>query len=425
MRGPVGNRFFVDVTAIYFQGDGGDGIARVVRKYVEQLSRREDVELVCFVYAGKNYYAVPNGSIAESRRVPRYLKWLRAAPRIRNYSLFPLYYLALAVRESFWAAKMFLLALASLVERIDRFDRGDVVVMPYVPRRASYAAHMTRCNHGAFTVAMIYDLFPLQYPDHFVPEIRAIFERGLTKHISLADLVICISRTTADHVKQYLSFNGVQKPVTFVYLGSDVQDVVANERWHARAEDQGDRGITTILSVGTLEPRKNYPYALALCDRLWSSGLDFRYVIVGREDNRGPEIARAIRQHPKSGRQLLHCRAVADLELLGLYRTSSYLLAVSIDEGFGLPCMEARRFGLPVICSDIAIFRELHPAAWFIPLDDPAKAAARIQAALRLPGSAASAAQANGHGDALITWHDSAARLLRTIAEHRSGVQSH
>lgn len=48
-----------------------------------------------------------------------------------------------------------------------------------------------------------------------------------------------------------------------------------------------------------------------------------------------------------------------DDELHWAYQHATALIAASKDEGFGLPLIEAAHFGLPVICSDISIFREV------------------------------------------------------------------
>ncbi len=53
-----------------------------------------------------------------------------------------------------------------------------------------------------------------------------------------------------------------------------------------------------------------------------------------------------------------HDRA-SDDELLGFYADADALIAASYTEGFGLPLVEARHFGKPIIASDIPVFREV------------------------------------------------------------------
>jgi alpha-1,2-rhamnosyltransferase len=50
---------------------------------------------------------------------------------------------------------------------------------------------------------------------------------------------------------------------------------------------------------------------------------------------------------------------IEDTELAELYEMSKYLIFPSIDEGFGLPLVEAAQHKLPAIASDIPVFREI------------------------------------------------------------------
>jgi glycosyltransferase involved in cell wall biosynthesis len=63
--------------------------------------------------------------------------------------------------------------------------------------------------------------------------------------------------------------------------------------------------------------------------------------------------------HAEAGRRLLVIRDATDSDLKWLYENATALIMASEVEGFGLPIVEARQMGLPVICSDIAVFREL------------------------------------------------------------------
>jgi glycosyltransferase involved in cell wall biosynthesis len=51
--------------------------------------------------------------------------------------------------------------------------------------------------------------------------------------------------------------------------------------------------------------------------------------------------------------------AASDAELAKLYADSTCLIAASLDEGFGLPLIEAAHFDLPIIARDIPVFREV------------------------------------------------------------------
>src|SRR4030042_2824557 len=60
-----------------------------------------------------------------------------------------------------------------------------------------------------------------------------------------------------------------------------------------------------------------------------------------------------------------------DQQLAGLYKNAEYLLFPSLEEGFGLPGLEAMALGCPVICSDLPVFKEIYQDAplYFKPRD--------------------------------------------------------
>lgn len=67
-----------------------------------------------------------------------------------------------------------------------------------------------------------------------------------------------------------------------------------------------------------------------------------------------------------------------DDTLADLYTTAACFVFPSLVEGFGIPLLEAARYGCPIACSDIPVFREILPCgpAWFDPRSSASVAAA-------------------------------------------------
>lgn len=101
-----------------------------------------------------------------------------------------------------------------------------------------------------------------------------------------------------------------------------------------------------ILAVGTLEPRKNMA---RLTEAYKLSGLAATHdlLVVGRM-GWGAQ---------PNGMELVS--DVVDAELVTLYKRATALVMPSLYEGFGLPAVEAMQLGVPVICSDIPVLREV------------------------------------------------------------------
>jgi glycosyltransferase involved in cell wall biosynthesis len=105
-----------------------------------------------------------------------------------------------------------------------------------------------------------------------------------------------------------------------------------------------------VLSVGTIEPRKNYESLLAAAELLWSQNQNFKLIIVGKlgwkTDNF--DYIRRIIQSNKRDFQLL--QNVDDFTLKFLYSKAKVFVFPSLAEGVGLPPGEALSYGLKPVC---------------------------------------------------------------------------
>ena len=107
-----------------------------------------------------------------------------------------------------------------------------------------------------------------------------------------------------------------------------------------------------ILSVGSIEGRKNHLTLLAAADQLWSSGEMFELVLVGMSQREsGAAALREIKRLQAAQRPLTHLSTATDALLNSAYRTCRYTVYPSLMEGFGFPVWESLLHGKPCICS--------------------------------------------------------------------------
>jgi len=101
-----------------------------------------------------------------------------------------------------------------------------------------------------------------------------------------------------------------------------------------------------ILFVGTLEPRKNLPGLLEAWGKINRDFPDVALVIAGTTGNvfRDVELTRELAR--------VHFLGHVEAELPALYARADLFVLPSLDEGFGLPVLEAMACGVPVIVSD-------------------------------------------------------------------------
>lgn len=110
-----------------------------------------------------------------------------------------------------------------------------------------------------------------------------------------------------------------------------------------------------LLSVGTLEPRKNLVTLLAAHRLMWRRRR-VPLVLVGAYGWGSREVVRAA---ARSGGAVRWLGWVGDSELALLYRRAAAVVQVSRDEGFSYPVAEALQAGAPLVVSDIPVHAEL------------------------------------------------------------------
>ncbi len=115
-----------------------------------------------------------------------------------------------------------------------------------------------------------------------------------------------------------------------------------------------------------------------------------------------------------AGSLLIH-DGTSEADYLALLETATALVTTSLDEGFGLPLVEAMSLGTPVVVSDIPIFREIGgDAALYAPASDAHAVASAIRS-LEDPAQWAARSVASRAQAARFSWEHSAETLLTTL----------
>ena len=226
-------------------------------------------------------------------------------------------------------------------------------------------------ERGALSVVVMYDLIPVLYPSAFA-DVSHAFADWLDTLAVRADAVVAISKSTADDFIEYAGARWrADQKIGWWRLGADFK-IASRHSVSSKLRAICADPLPFFLSVGTIEPRKGYPIALAAFQRLWDDGVDARYVIVGGSGWNTRALQSRIVEHPEFDRRLFWLENVHDADLRELYSAATRLIAPSFAEGFGLPLVEAAQFGLRAIASDIPVFREIGSAnvAYFRALDD-------------------------------------------------------
>jgi glycosyltransferase involved in cell wall biosynthesis len=236
-----------------------------------------------------------------------------------------------------------------------------------LPRHARQIRSWRR--HGVKIFLFVYDLLPATEPDWFTPQAGRRFKRWLHFLAIYADGAICISSHVRDMLvtwlDQFAPGASTDLSLSTIRLGADIKETLPSKGVSAELVRLEPRLATmrTILMVGTIEPRKAHSDVLAAFEHIWRTerGTDIGLVMVGRSGWKTEGIQGQIREHLEMGRRLFWLDDASDEELDHLYERCSGVLVASLGEGFGLPLIEAARYGLPILARDIPVFREVAP----------------------------------------------------------------
>lgn len=168
--------------------------------------------------------------------------------------------------------------------------------------------------------------------------------------------IITISNSSRnDIIKEY---KVSPSKVRVAYLGVKFDDQDKSELKMKDLEEKYNIQNPYILFVGTLQPRKNIVRlieAFATLEQTEEKALDL--VIIGRRGWNYQEILDA----PKSldiENRVHFLESITDEELPAFYKNAQIFVLPSLYEGFGLPVLEAMRYGCPVATSNVSSLPE-------------------------------------------------------------------
>lgn len=288
------------------------GIGRYTRQLLEALAARDDL-------AFRLFYCARGASVERLPSLPPTAR-LRALP------------LSDRVTNAIWHRARLPIPVESFLGRVDLFHSPDFTLPP------------TLLAPGVLTV---HDVAFLAEPDCAYPTLRTYLERTVPRSVGAADHIIAVSDSTRREVIN--RFGVAPEKVTTVYEA-------AGPEFYPEAAEQTELALQGlgvarpyILSVGTLEPRKNYPRLLDAYAMLLERGAHQDLIIAGRRGWMFQPIFDRIAALQLENR--VRIVEPNDTELRALYCGADAFVYASLYEGFGIPVLEALACGTPVACS--------------------------------------------------------------------------
>lgn len=369
----------IDYTAAYEQGGG---IGRYVRELCAALARLDSATDYRLFVAGAQHTSLPappgpNFTWHPSRITPR--TWARI-----------------------WHRGRVPLPIETVVGRVALYHATDFTLPPALPQ--------TR------TLLTVHDLSFVRVPETASPPLKAYLDAVVPRSVRSADHVLADSQATRDDLVAL--YDVPESKITVLLSGVDARFApVSDDAELSRVRQRYALPHTPfILSVGTVQPRKNYARLIEALAQLRAEYPALHLVIAGGRGWLEDPIYESLDRLNLRG-AVTFTGFADDADLPALYTLARAVALPSLYEGFGLPVLEAMACGTPVVTSTISSLPEVAGDAALLvdPLDIDALAAAlrqlladeSLRAGLRARGLARAAT---------FTWERSARQLLEVYA---------
>lgn len=220
----------------------------------------------------------------------------------------------------------------------------------------------TRLNDPAFRkwmdradvapIYMVHDLIPITHPEYSRRGEAERHEHRMTTVLETATGIIGNSGATLSSLKSWGSAHQMPSPpMRTIWLGTAVLKA-------EKGQQLADRPY--FVTLGTIEGRKNHLMLLNLW-RDWAERGQAsvpQLVIVGQRGWAAEQTLAMLDRCPSLKSRVVELPNCDDSTLANLIANARALLFPSFVEGYGMPLAEALAAGVPVIASDLPVFRE-------------------------------------------------------------------
>lgn len=277
-------------------------------------------------------------------------------------------------------------------------------------------AHVVPLIHPR-SVVTIHDLGYLHHPDAHPPGDLRMLDWTTRWSVRAARRIIAISEATKhDLVTRY----GVEpSKIEVIHHGVAPEFQPAPPDEIARVRARYGLPERYVLSVGTIQPRKNYGLLSEAVARLNRSGTGVALVIAGKRGWMADQVVREIAL-TGAGDMIKLIGYVDDADLPALYSGAAVYCQPSLYEGFGMPVLEAMACGVPVIAARSSALPEVGGDAALYA--DPIDADAFTVGLRQLLEDEASRRERSARGRlraAAFTWRRCAERTLDVLRDVR------
>lgn len=201
-------------------------------------------------------------------------------------------------------------------------------------------------NSNIKTVVTIHDLIYLRYPEYYHRIDRKIYDQKFRRACKVATCIHAISEQTKQDLMTYFFIPEDRIRVIYQSINPVFFERI-DEAKKLELRKKYQLPAKFILSVGTVEPRKNL---LGLLEGMIQSKEYVPFVVVGKLTDYQLKVQKFI-EADLNRLEVFFLSQIPDDELAVIYQMAEVMVYPSFFEGFGLPVAEAQASGCPVITS--------------------------------------------------------------------------
>ena len=213
---------------------------------------------------------------------------------------------------------------------------------------------------------MVHDLIPLTHPQFCRSGEEQKHFMRLKNAMQVASGIICNSLATMEGLANLCrQHQWSMPPATVALLAPELPDAAYTYRPVLKPY---------FVFVSTIEPRKNHLMILQVWLKLAEKMGDSapRLVIIGQRGWGFEEVSRLLKDSAILKQLVTEVSTCSDMDMVNYLKYSQALVFPSFTEGYGMPVVEALVLGVPVIASDLDVFREFaHDIPEYLSVDRP------------------------------------------------------
>lgn len=301
-----------------------------------------DVSTITPTKAGVGYYTFElTKALLEADKENTYLLYTNDIDNVGDFSIYP--NAIIVTKKSKKAGLKWIVAISKHANK-----NVDYFISP-----ANFSFSLFAKN----TIQAVHDLAPVKYPKYFSKKGTISYKLQLKLAMKRAKKIVTLLEAIRQELIQYYP-DSANKVIT---IGAGTNDWTKSEL-SIEEIDLVARKYSLpkkfLLTTGTLEPRKNHVNMIKAFKSFSRMNPDYSYVIVGKKGWYYDEIFKTVTKL-KLEEKVMFLGYVPEEDLLAISFSATAFIFCSFYEGFGLPLVEAASLKLPILCSDIASFREI------------------------------------------------------------------